>query len=282
MSRPGLPTTLRVALIQQDTVWQDPAANLARARGFVEEAARAGARVAVFPELFTLGFTMAPEPFAEAIPGPTVSAVASLSREFGLYLAGSVVEAHTPHPRNAAFVTAPDGSLVAAYRKIHPFSYGEENLHYSGGNECPVFEVDGIPCGLQICYDLRFPEPFRTLAEKGAEVVFVPANWPARRIAAWSTLLAARAIENQLAVCGVNRVGRDGAGHDYPGASALHDCFGDVIAKGAATEGLVVGDIDLAQVRDWRERFPALKDRRVEVYSELERKDGTPMNTDQS
>ncbi len=265
-----LPTTLRVALIQQATVWQEPGTNLARARGFVQAAAWSGARVAVFPELFTLGFTMAPEPFAETIPGPTVEAVANLSREFGLYLVGSVVEAHAPHPRNAAFVTAPDGSLVAAYRKLHPFSYGEENLHYSGGTDCPRFELDGIPCGLQICYDLRFPEPCRALAVKGAEVVFVPANWPARRISAWSTLLAARAIENQMAICGVNRVGRDTAGLDYPGASALHDCFGEVIAKGDATEGLVVGDIDLAQLRAWRERFPALRDRRVGVYSALE------------
>jgi len=261
-----MPTsTLRVALIQQDTRWQDPAGNLSRARDFVEQAAKGGARMAVFPELFTLGFTMAPEPFAESIPGPTSDALAALSREFGLYLIGSVVEAHTPHPRNAAFVTAPDGSLLAVYRKIHPFSYGEENLHYSGGTECPIFQVDDIPCGLQICYDLRFPEPFRSLASRGAEVVFVPANWPARRISAWSTLLAARAIENQMAVCGVNRVGRDPQ-LEYPGRSAIHDCFGEVVAVGNATEELVVGDLDLAQLRAWRDRFPALKDRRLEVY----------------
>lgn len=261
-------TTLCVALIQQDTAWQDPAANLARARDYVAGAARAGARVAVFPELFTLGFTMKPEPFAEPIPGPTTEALAALSREFDLYLVGSVVEAHTPHPRNAAFVTGPDGSLIAAYRKIHPFSYGEENLHYSGGTECPVFELDGVPCGLQICYDLRFPEPFRALAARGAEVVFVPANWPTRRIWAWSTLLAARAIENQMAICGVNRVGRDPR-LEYPGMSALHDAFGAVVAAGEDTEGLVVGDIDLVQIRAWRERFPALKDRRPEVYCHL-------------
>ncbi|MDP1831766.1 MAG: nitrilase-related carbon-nitrogen hydrolase [Geothrix sp.] len=259
-------TTLRVALIQQATLWQDPATNLARARGFVAQAAGAGARVAVFPELFTLGFTMAPEPFAEALPGPTTEALAALSREFGLYLVGSAVETHAPHPRNAAFVTAPDGSLVAIYRKLHPFSYGEENRHYTGGTECPLFEVDGIPCGLQICYDLRFPEPFRALAARGAEVVFVPANWPARRISAWSTLLAARAIENQMAVCGVNRVGRDPQGLDYPGRSAIHDAFGEVVAMGDATEGLVLGDINLDQLRAWRERFPALKDRRTDLY----------------
>ena len=263
-------SSLRVALVQQDTVWQDRGANLARARGFVEQAARAGARVAVFPELFTLGFTMAPEPFAEPIPGPTVEAVAALSREFGLYVIGSAVEAHAPHPRNAAFATGPDGALVAVYRKLHPFTYGEEHQHYTGGDGCPLFQVDGVPCGLQVCYDLRFPEPFRSLAARGAEVIFVPANWPVRRISAWSTLLAARAIENQAAICGVNRVGRDGAGLDYPGASALHDCFGEVIARGGATEGLVVGDLDLGQLRAWRRRFPALQDRRPGLYTALE------------
>jgi predicted amidohydrolase len=262
-------TTLRIALVQQDTLWQSPAANLARAREYVSQAARNRARVVVFPELFTLGFTMAPEPFAEALPGPTTEALSALSREFNLYLVGSAVEAHAPHPRNAAFVIAPDGALLATYRKLHPFSYGEENLHYSGGDDCPVFAIDGIPCGLQICYDLRFPEPFRALAAKGAEVVFVPANWPARRISAWSTLLAARAIENQLAICGVNRVGRDALGLDYPGRSAIHDCFGEVVAAGDATEGLVMGDIDLDQLRAWRERFPALQDRRPEVYPTL-------------
>jgi predicted amidohydrolase len=262
-------TTLRIALVQQDTLWQNPAANLARARDFVTLAAQAKARVVVFPELFTLGFTMAPEPFAETLPGPTSEALSALAQEFSLYLVGSTVEAHAPHPRNAAFVTAPDGSLLATYRKLHPFSYGDENLHYSGGEDCPVFAIDGIPCGLQICYDLRFPEPFRALAAKGAEVVFVPANWPARRISAWSTLLAARAIENQMAVCGVNRVGRDALGLDYPGRSAIHDCFGEVIVAGDATEGLVIGDIDLDQQRAWRERFPALSDRRPEIYPTL-------------
>lgn len=261
---------LRIALVQQDTVWQDPAANLARARGFVEQAARAGARVVVFPELFTLGFTMAPEPFAEALPGPTSEAVASLSKAFGVYVIGSAVEAHTPHPRNAAFVTGPDGSLVAAYRKIHPFSYGEENLHYSGGEDCPLFMIDGVPCGLQICYDLRFPEPFRALASRGAEVIFVPANWPVRRIHAWSTLLAARAIENLATICGVNRVGRDAMQLEYPGCSVIHDPFGEVIAEGDDQEGLVLGDVDLVQLRAWRERFPALRDRRSGIYATLE------------
>ena len=262
------PTVLRIALIQQATAWEDPAANLHRARGFVAAAALAGARVAVFPELATTGFTMAPEAFAEPLPGPTTEAFAALAREFGVHVIGTAVEAHVPHPRNAAFALGPDGSLKAIYRKIHPFTYGEEHRHYDGGEDCPAFEVDGIPCGLQICYDLRFPEPFRALATKGAEVVFLPANWPVRRIDAWTTLLAARAIENQMAVCGVNRVGRDPQA-EYPGRSAILDPFGLPIATSDDQEGLVIGDLDLAKLRAWRERFPALQDRRPEVYRRL-------------
>ena len=260
--------TLRISLVQQATVWEDPAANLAKARPFVEAAARAGARIVVFPELATTGFTMAPEGFAEPLPGPATEAFGRMAREHGLYVVGTAVEAHAPHPRNAAFALSPEGALLDIYRKLHPFTYGEEHRHYVGGDDCPVFEVDGIPCGLQICYDLRFPEPFRALAAKGAEVVFLPANWPARRIDAWSTLLAARAIENQMAVCGVNRVGRDPQA-EYPGRSSLLDPFGVAVATGGDTEGLVVGDLDLTKLRAWRERFPALRDRRPEVYGRL-------------
>jgi predicted amidohydrolase len=254
-------TTLRIALIQQDTLWQNPAANLARAREYVSQAARVGARVAVFPELFTLGFTMAPEPFAEALPGPTTEVLSALSREFNLYLVGSAVEAHTPHPRNAAFVTAPDGSLQATYRKLHPFSYGEENRHYSGGEDCPVFEIDGIPCGLQICYDLRFPEPFR-LAAEGTDLFAVVANWPERRRAHWQLLLKARAVENLCYVAGVNRVGEDGKGNRHMGDSSVTSPWGETLVSAAETETVLIADIDPTVVADARAKFPVLKDRR--------------------
>lgn len=260
--------TLRIALVQQDTVWHDPPANLAKARDAAQRAARDGARLVVFPELFATGFTMSPEPFAEPIPGQTVTAVGAIARELGVWVVGSVIEQASPRPRNAAFVVGPDGRLVATYRKIHPFSYGDESNHYVGGSECPVFEIDGVKAGLQICYDLRFPETFRSLSSRGAQLVLVPANWPSRRAAHWSTLLAARAIENQMAVCGINRVGRDPS-LEYPGLSAIHDARGDVLARGDATEGIVMADVDFAEVDTWRAQFPALRDRRPDVYATL-------------
>jgi omega-amidase len=259
---------LKITLVQQDSVWHDPAANLAKAKEAATRAARDGARVVAFTELCTTGFTMSPEPFAEPIPGRTTDAFAAIARDLGVWIIGTQVEAHAPRPHNAAFALGPDGELAAVYRKIHPFSFGDENNHYVGGTEAPLFSIDGVKAGLQICYDLRFPETFRSLAARGAEVVFVPANWPSRRAMHWSTLLAARAIESQLVVCGINRAGRD-PNVEYPGLSAIHDARGEVLAKGDASEQLVSAEVDFDDARAWRARFPALRDRRPDVYAKL-------------
>lgn len=259
---------LSIALVQQDTAWHDPATNLARARASATEAARAGARVVVFPELFSTGFTMQPEPFAEPVPGPTTDAMAALARELGVWVVASCIEAARPRPHNVAFAVSPDGALASTYRKIHPFSFGDENLHYAGGTEAPLFDLDGVPAALQVCYDLRFPETFRSLSKRGAQLVFVIANWPARRAMHWSTLLAARAIENQMVVCGVNRVGSDPS-LAYPGLSVVHDARGEVLARGDDRPGLVQATVDFADVEAWRAQFPALRDRRPEVYARL-------------
>ncbi len=259
---------LAIALVQQDTVWHRPDMNLERAAQFVAEAAGRGARVVAFPELFTTGFTMSPEPFAETLPGPATQALALLARAHDVWIIASSIEAHAPRPRNAAFAIRPDGSIAAAYRKIHPFSYGDENQHYVGGDDCPLFDLDGVTAVLQVCYDLRFPEPLRAASARGAELTFVLANWPARRARHWSALLEARAIENQMVVCGINRAGRDPS-LEYPGLSVVHDARGEVLARADAEPGLVLATVDFADVVSWRSQFPALRDRRPDVYARL-------------
>jgi predicted amidohydrolase len=263
-------TRLKIALVQQETVWHDPPANWKRLQESVRDAAAAGARVVAFTEMFATGFTMAAEKHAESIPGLTTEVVCGAARQSGVYVIATAIEQHAPKPRNAAFAVSPKGEILAVYRKIHPFSFGDENNHYVGGDELPLFEVDGIKAGLQICYDLRFPEPFRLLAGAGAQVVFVPANWPSRRTMHWTTLLAARAIENQMVICGINRVGKD-PNVEYPGLSAIHDARGEVLARGDAREALVAAEVDFDDVAAWRAQFPALRDRRTELYARLSR-----------
>lgn len=261
---------LKIALVQSDTVWEDPAANLQKLRRFSIEAARAGARVVAFSEMCLTGYTMSPARYAEPVSGPVAEAFSKLARELGVWIIASVIEKHSPRPRNVCLALSPEGHLAAAYRKIHPFSFGLEDRHYMGGDELPIFEIDGVPTTLQICYDLRFPEPLRIASAAGAQLVFVPANWPTRRLMHWSTLLAARAIENQMVVCGINRVGNDPLA-DYPGYSAIHDAQGEIVAFGNGSEGLVIGEVDFEDVCSWRAQFPAQRDRRSEVYARLRR-----------
>lgn len=264
---------MRIALAQMDTVWHDPRANVAGAEAMVARAAGQGCRVVVFPELFATGFTMEPERFAEPIPGPLTATLSSLAKQHGVWIVAGGIEAPDAtrpgaKPRNAAFALSPDGVLVHTYRKIHPFTYGEETQHYEGGDTCATFDLEGIPTLLVVCYDLRFPEIFRPFAAQGAKLAFVIANWPTQRAAHWSTLLAARAIENQMVVCGVNRSGSDPK-VSYPGLSVIHDATGEVLARGGSAAELVIADVEFAQVDAWRDRFPALHDRRPDVYARL-------------
>lgn len=259
-----MPAQLPVSLVQFDTVWHDPAANVAKAGALVAQAAAGGARVVVLPELFTTGFTMEPAAFAEPLPGPTSDTVAAWARRHNVFIVGTVPERGASLPHNTAFVVGPDGQCVASYRKLHPFSFGDENNHYAPGRDLCVFDLDDVSCALQICYDLRFPETFRALADRGVECTFVVANWPTRRVSHWSALLVARAIENQMAVCGVNRVGQD-PNVAYPGASAIVSEQGELLAAGGSSEGLVSAVLDFGRLREWRRVFPALRDRRRDV-----------------
>ncbi|MFN8423575.1 MAG: nitrilase-related carbon-nitrogen hydrolase [Anaerolineae bacterium] len=193
---------------------------------------------------------------------------------------GGYAEPGPGRPRNAASLIDPRGDEALRYHKIHPFTFGGEDAHYDGGDALPTADVDGVRVTPLICYDLRFPEPFRAAADR-TDLFVVIASWPATRAAHWSALLAARAIENQAYVLGVNRVG-EGGGLAYGGGSVLHDPWGGVVASAGGGDGtaigdaarggngrLVVGAVDAAVVADARARFSALADRRGDVYAGL-------------
>ncbi|MHC4134365.1 MAG: nitrilase-related carbon-nitrogen hydrolase [Planctomycetota bacterium] len=238
---------MRVALVEADTVWEDPAANRARLRELTP-----AADVAVLPELAFTGFTMDPRPDPDAEPF-----LIDLARERGqAIVAGYVGEG----PRNVAVAVDPAGAVLARYAKLHPFTYADEHRHYRSGDDLPVFGLGGARAAMLICYDLRFPEAFREAALKGAEIFFVIANWPARRVEHWRALLRARAIENQAFVVGVNRVGTDPR-ESYVSSSLVAGPRGDVVHEGPG-----VVDVDPEVARDWRREFPALHDVRTDRY----------------
>lgn len=248
---------MRVALIQMDLAWEDAAANHTRAERRLREAAALGARLAILPEMFCSGFTMATERCAEAEGGPTEAFLREAAEGLGMHVLAGVPE--VPGPRNAAVLASPDGT-VRRYHKVHLFSFGEEHEHYIPGDVIPTWDVEGLRVTPLVCYDLRFPEPFRAAAAD-TDAFVVIASWPERRAAHWRTLLRARAIENQAYVLGVNRVG-EGGGLAYRGDSAAIEPWGEALVEAATREAVLVAEIDPAVVRAARETFPALRDRR--------------------
>ncbi len=231
-----------------DLAWEDVAENHRRARGLLEQAAKQEARLAILPEMFSTGF----ETFLRAA-----------GKELGLWIIASIPETSETRPHNMALVVSPDGS-VARYAKIHPFSYGGEHLHYAPGDRVVTVAIDGVRVTPFVCYDLRFPEPFRAAAAE-TDLYVVVANWPELRREHWKTLLRARAIENQAYVAGVNRVG-DGDGLHYAGDSAAISPLGETLAEGDERERVLFADVEPEKVAKLRERFPALEDRRPEAY----------------
>jgi predicted amidohydrolase len=250
---------MRVAGIQLDIAWEQPGVNYDRLRPWVAAAATAGARLVVLPEMFACGFSMNTSAIAEPVDGASVQFLRAMAKEHNVWIAGSVPEKAADKPFNTLVLAAPAGD-VHRYRKIHPFSYAKEHEHYGAGTEHVTVDVDGVRCTLFVCYDLRFADEFWACA-RGTDCYVVVANWPMTRRHHWTSLLRARAIENQAYVVGVNRVGTGGS-LEYAGDSRIYDPMGNALATAAERETMVLAEIDPRAVAEVRAKFPFLQDRR--------------------
>nr|WP_202460659.1 carbon-nitrogen family hydrolase [Streptomyces sp. SID1328] len=227
--------------------------------------AETGADLVVLPELWTTGAfaydTFATE--AEPLQGPTHEAMAGAAKDAGVWLhAGSIPERDPDGTLyNTALVFSPSGELAAAYRKIHRFGFDQgEAVLMGAGREPVTVPLPGTTVGLATCYDLRFPELFRTLTDAGAETLVVSAGWPERRRAHWTLLARARAVENQAYVLACGTAGTH-AGVPQAGHSIVVDPWGEVLAEAGPDEEVLGVEFDPAKVAATREQFPALKDR---------------------
>ena len=259
---------MRLALAQTEPLWEDKEGNFRAALRFLEQARNEGADMILFPEMSMTGFSMHPEKIGETADNPvTLRFFREQAEKYGLYIGIGYVEYREPRSFKRYAILGRDGRILADYRKIHPFTFGTEAIHYAGGEQLAFCQVKEFAVSPLICYDLRFPEVFGIAAEK-AELIVVPANWPADRIEHFKALLKARAIENQCYVAGVNRVGHART-LSYSGDSMVADPFGRVIAKAGAEEELLLAELDLNLVRQYRKEFPARTDRKPELYEKL-------------
>ena len=259
---------MRVALAQV-TASRQKAENLDRARRFVEEAAGSGALLVVFPEMFMAlpSGERKPADLAEPLDGPFVGALREQAREFGVAIVAGIWEASEDpaKPYNTAVAIDARGRVAAAYRKLHLFdalNVRESATMRPGAAPPPVWELGGMKLGLAICYDLRFPELFRFLAEQGAELVILPSAWYAGSLKEdhWLTLLRARAIENTAYMAGANQTGGP-----FCGRSAAFDPFGVMLADAGEREGLVFFDVRRERIHEVRDKLPSLAHRRRDV-----------------
>lgn len=257
---------LTIALAQIDVHIGQPEANLARVREFASQACDAGVDLLLLPELWLHGYDLErAEQWAASLGEVGFSQMAALAREFGLYLAGTLLERHEGGISNTAVLYAPDGALVGSYRKVHLFRLMQEHRYLVPGDRAVLFSTPWGPVGIPICYDLRFPEFLRTMALAGAVILLIPAQWPTVRLEAWLTLARARAIENELFVAACNRVGVEGAGV-FPGRSCVVGPLGQVLVEGDDQERMLVAKVDLREVRTARRYLPVYQDRRPDAY----------------
>ncbi|MBQ1096226.1 carbon-nitrogen family hydrolase [Streptomyces sp. b94] len=255
---------MRASLLQI-AVNEDESAEVRRVRAAALVRDQAGADLVVLPELWTTG-AFAFEEFgsqAEPLEGPTYEAMAKAAGEAGVWLhAGSVPERGSDGQLyNTSLVFSPSGDLAASYRKIHRFGFDKgEAVLMGAGREPVTVRLPDTTLGVATCYDLRFPELFRSLVDAGAETLVVPAGWPERRRSHWTLLAQARAVENQAFVLACGTAGTH-AGVPQAGHSIVVDPWGEVLAEAGADEEVLTVEFDPAKVARTREQFPALKDR---------------------
>jgi predicted amidohydrolase len=269
---------VRVAAIQLNAT-DDTDRNLERADRLVRDAAARGAQLAVLPEKWTvLGTREHMAAGAQTLGGQAISWARGTAAELGIDLiAGSLYERAEDAEKgfNTSVHVGPDGEIQSVYRKIHLFDVEVDGAVYAEsstedpGDEIVVTDLaDGLRLGMSVCYDLRFPELYRILALRGAEVITVPAAFtlPTTRDH-WEVLVRARAIENQCFVIAANQIGNHPGGLRSGGRSLIVDPWGLVLATAPDIECAIVADLDFDNLADIRRRLPSVARRRPEAYA---------------
>ena len=256
-----------LSLGQMDIQFGDSAANFATVTRMTEEAKQRGADLILLPELWSTAYDLThASRHASSLDSGLFTEISSLARRLEIHILGSTLSLLGENKYgNTLTVFGPDGSLLMDYSKIHLFRLMDEHQYLNAGDEIKTVDLPFGRAGLAICYDLRFPELFRVHALAGAQMTFLPSEWPHPRIAHWQTLIRARAIENQMFIFACNRVGTD-AHNVFFGHSMAVDPWGEILAEAGEGEEVITLSVDLSKVQDARKTIPIMQDRRPEVY----------------
>ena len=261
---------MKIASIQLSVVENDKAATLETAKQAIE--ACDDTDLVILPEIWNIGFMSFDRYTAEAedLNGPTATLMRQLAREKGIFLhTGSFVEKAGDRFYNTSLLLSPDGEILATYRKIHLFGYNSmETRILTPGDTVVVADTPLGKIGMATCFDLRFPELFRAMVDKGAQYFLVCSAWPYPRLEAWIMLNRVRALENQTCLISSNSCGMNGQSQ-FVGHSMVVDPWGTVLA-GAGDEDMIIHTrIESGKVEQARSTFPGLAGRRNFLNPEI-------------
>ena len=267
---------MKVSCIQMNVAAGKPEINFARAETLLRKAAQKKPDVIVLPETWNTGFAPRHVDPAQADENGarTKTLFSALAKELSVNIvAGSVVTLKKGRLHNTAYVFSRAGECIAEYDKTHLFSPAGEAETFAAGDTIARFTLDGAPCGIIICYDIRFPELVRSLALSGMDILFVVAQWPKSRVKQLDCMLRARAIENQCYAVLSNGCGTANEVR-FGGGSAIVDPLGETLAIAGGSERIITAELDLGLLGPMRATLPVLLDRRPELYQTLCRTEG--------
>lgn len=270
---------IKIGVCQMNVV-DDKKANILKADSYIKQAAQAGCRIVILPEMFICPYVPALfRTYAESDPaGETLRWMAETAARERVAIVGGSIPEHAGDHRiyNTSFVFDEDGKMIAKHRKIHLADfYGVvppvlESETVAAGDKVTVCDAGGTTLGIAICYDVRFPELSREMALQGAKIIVFPAAFGMTTGAVhWELLMRSRAIDNQVFVVGAAPARTPGSARQNWGHSVIVDPWGTVIAALEEQEGLLLAEIDLAKIDAVRQDLPLLKHRRPDVYNQF-------------
>jgi len=259
---------MKIATVSLNQFWEDKHKNLDLCTKYIQLASSKNTDLIIFPEMTLTGFSNNIGSTAENVKGSeTIKSFSTLAKRFNVAIVFGVVEKNQEKALNKAVFVDKFGNILGDYSKIHPFTFANEDEFFNAGTKLCIVDFYNSKIGLTVCYDLRFPELYCSLASK-CDIVVNIANWPLKRVDHWNTLLKARAIENQIFVIGVNRIGLDGNGLEYIESSKIFNANGEEL-KSEKYENMKIYDLDIIWTKDFRSQFDTVSDRKVKFYKEI-------------
>lgn len=258
---------LKIGILQMDITFGDIEQNYLKAEKMINQASKTQPDLLVLPELWTTGYDLTNlDTIADINSERTIKFLKAMAKKYSIgFVGGSVANKTETGIENTLLIIDRNGEVIHKYSKLHLFKLMDEHLYLSSGKERGLFSLYNHQFAGVICYDIRFPEWIRSHTARGAEALFVVAQWPMPRLAHWRALLIARAIENQCFVIGCNRSGSD-PNNQFAGHSIVIDPWGEIICEADDTETILTAEFDLNKTKEVRSLIPVFSDRKPEFY----------------